>query len=231
MAGPAGAPWSPTVNGLRGRLQVVVKQVEKGTPVITTYLYLKTDPSRMATTTVAIDEAKLVFTVTDSAGEVLPPTNGPYEETRAPYGVLRLPHDSELHFNIAHHGAGVPGDQAGMLDLGSGAAWVLPRKTGEKYFLRGKLTIAGPQDGWTGTLELPAVPVPPPPDRSAWSPFRYQFKPANAEKIRKAIHDRYDNAKGITIMVRGIGGRHTVEGRGEPDKVKELLELLKELDK
>ena len=153
--------WSPPINGLQARLSVARKEPFNGTPMLAVYLELRNVSDRAAVMEVPLDTDKVRFTVTDSADKPIPPTSGPYDELTAPLGLLRLPHDGQLRFNVSHHGAGVPKDQAAMLDLGVTSQWEFKRADEQTYYLQARLTV---QDGndqrWSGTLELPKVRLP-----------------------------------------------------------------------
>ncbi len=111
--------WSAPVKGLQARLCVVRKAPFNGTPILGVSLELRNVSDLGAVMEVPWDEAKVRFTVTDAADKPVAAVSGPYDELTSPIGVLRLPHDSQLRFSASHNGAGVPKDQAAMLDSGS----------------------------------------------------------------------------------------------------------------
>lgn len=161
-ADPEGAnSWSTPVNGLQARLSFVRKDAVNGTPIIATYLELKNVSDVGNVMEVPLDPEKIHFTLTDAAGKEVEPSNGPFDGISVDLGVLRLPHDSSLRFNISSCGAGIPKDQAGMLDLGVSQNWVF--KSGDKgtYYLQGRFTVEKRKYGsWSGTVVLPKVKIP-----------------------------------------------------------------------
>jgi hypothetical protein len=154
--------WSKPVNGLQARLCFAQKETMNGTPIITTYLELRNVSDRADPIQVPFDEAAFEYTLTTAAGKAVPPADGPYDELTAGRGVIRLPHDSLLRMNVAHRGAGVPKDQAGLLDLGAMSHWVFKSGNERTYHLRATVTVKATDDKhWSGTLQLPAVSLPP----------------------------------------------------------------------
>jgi hypothetical protein len=152
--------WSKPVNGLRARLVVVQKEPFNGTPVLVAYLELRNVSDRFNPLEVPWEQAELKFTVTDATGQAVRPANGPYSEIRGPVGLLRLPFDSELRFNITHRGAGVPKDQGGILDLGVTSHWIFPPGDGQVYYLQGTLTLRNNNEQlWSGTIALPRARI------------------------------------------------------------------------
>jgi hypothetical protein len=154
--------WSEPVNGLQARLSFVRKEAVNGTPIIAAYLELKNVSDVGNVMEVPLDPEKIHFTVTDAVGKEVKPANGPYDGISVDdLGALRLPYDSCLRFNISCCGAGIPRDQAGLLDLGACRDWVF--KSGDRgtYYLQGRFTVEKGKDrSWSGTVDLPKVKVP-----------------------------------------------------------------------
>jgi hypothetical protein len=153
--------WSEPVNGLQARLSFARKEAVNGTPIIATYLELKNVSDVGNIMEVSLDPEKIHFTVTDMAGKEVKPDDGPYDGISVELGSLRLPYDSSLRFNISSSGAGIPKDQAGMLDLGSSQSWVFKSGAKGPYYLRGRFTVEKGKDrSWSGTVDLPKVKIP-----------------------------------------------------------------------
>ena len=153
--------WSDPVNGLQARLSFARKEAVNGTPIIATYLELKNISDVGNVMEVPLAPEKIHFTVTDAAGKEIEPSNGPFDGISVELGVLRLPYDSSLRFNISSNGAGIPKDQAGMLDLGASRDWVF--KSGDKgpYYLHGRFAVEkGKEGSWSGTVDLPKLKIP-----------------------------------------------------------------------
>jgi hypothetical protein len=161
-ADPEGASsWSTPVNRLQARLSFVQKDAVNGTPIIATYLELKNVSDSATVMEIPLDPWKIRFMVTDAAGKVVKPDNGPFDGMSVELGALRLPWDSSLRFNISSCGAGIPNGQAGLLDLGVSQDWVF--KSGDKgtYYLQGRFTVEKGKDrSWSGTVVLPKVKIP-----------------------------------------------------------------------
>ncbi len=166
LAVAAGEPdevgaWSQPVNGLQARLCVARKAPFNGTPMLGVSLELRNVSDRGAVMEVPWDDAKVRFTVADAADKPVPAVSFPFDEATSPIGVLCLPHDSQLRFNVSHNGAGVPKDQAAMLDLGVSTQWVFKRGDGQAYRLQAKVTVPdGKAARWSGTMEVPPVRLP-----------------------------------------------------------------------
>jgi hypothetical protein len=154
------AGWSDAVNGLRARLSVRQTETFNDTPILTTYLELQNvrDLGNVMEVADILEHAE--FTVTNAAGKVVAPADGPFDSLSVELGVIRLPHDSLLRFNIAQRGAGVSRGLAAHLDLGPLAHWNF--KAGdETYYLQAKLTVKERADQrWSGTLVLPRTRLP-----------------------------------------------------------------------
>ncbi len=153
--------WSPAVNGLQGRLSFASKGKVNGTPIIATYLELRNATDVADTMEIPWDHRKVEFTVVDANGKALAPADGPFDGISVEVGLIRLPWDSRLRFNISEHGAGIPKDQLALLDLGPLSHWTFKAGDEKAYYLRAKITIDdGNERHWKGTLELPKVRIP-----------------------------------------------------------------------
>jgi hypothetical protein len=152
--------WSKAVNGLQARLGFASKETLNGTPIITTYLELRNVSEVANVMEIPLDLEEIEFTVTDASGKEVRPSNGPFDGTSVELGVLRLPFDSSLRFNIASRGAGVPKDQGGLLDLGPSANWVFKRGEDQDYFLATKFVVEASAEGrWSGTIAIPRTRI------------------------------------------------------------------------
>jgi RNA polymerase sigma factor (sigma-70 family) len=155
------AAWSKAVNGLQARLSFAHAKPINGTPVITTYLELRNVSSSGNVMQIPLDLEKIQFKVTDEAGKVVPPANGPFDGISVKPGVLRLPFDSTLRINIASTGAGIPADHAGHLDLGVAYNWHFKKGDPGPYYLQATINVApGADQQWSGTLQTSQVRIP-----------------------------------------------------------------------
>jgi hypothetical protein len=81
----------------------------------------------------------------------------PYDGPVPQFGMIWLPPDSSLRWNIAQRGGGVLKDGRGMIDLGT--TWIFP-KDHKTYFMRARIAVdATPDRTWAGTLEIPATRI------------------------------------------------------------------------
>ena len=100
--------WSSPVNGLQARLSVARGQTLNGTPLITTYLELRNVADVANVMELPFNPEPMRFEVVDEQDKLLAQKGMVYDEVSVELGMLRLPHDSYLRFDISHHGAGVP---------------------------------------------------------------------------------------------------------------------------
>ena len=160
-AGNDDTGWSSPVNGLQARLNLARGQTLNGTPLIATYLELRNVANVANVMEVPFKLEAIQFEVVDDQGKLLPPASGPFDEVAVELGMLRLPHDSFLRFNISHHGAGVPKNQAALLDLGVLHVWVFSPGDQRSYYLRGRFSVESSKDRtWSGMIEMPKVKIP-----------------------------------------------------------------------
>ena len=161
---PAGheESWSNVVNGLQARLSFAPqKEITNGTPILVAFLEIRNVSDVGNVMEIPLDRDKIQFSVTDAAGKELTPYNGPYDGETVPFGTLRVPHDGSLRFNITCRGAGIPKDQAALLDLGGGSSWVFPRGGKGAYFLQARFSVEKSKDRhWFGTIEIPKTRIP-----------------------------------------------------------------------
>jgi hypothetical protein len=154
--------WSNIDNGLQARLSFAPqKEITNGTPILVAYLELRNVSDVGNVMEIPLDRDKVQFSVTDAAGKEVAVYNGPYDGSIAPFGTLCIPHDGSLRFNIACRGAGIPKDQAALLDLGGRSSWVFPRGEKGAYFLQAKFSVEKSKDRhWFGTIEIPKTKIP-----------------------------------------------------------------------
>ncbi len=153
--------WSKSVNGLQARLSFARKEMINGTPIVITYLEFRNISDVGNVMEIPLNPEKIQFAVTDSTGKVVEPSNGPFDGTSVELGMIRLPYDSFLRFNIARRGAGVPKDEAALLDLGPSHNWVFKRGDKNTYYLQATFTIARTKARhWFGTIEIPKTKIP-----------------------------------------------------------------------
>jgi hypothetical protein len=161
VAGEADNGWSKVSNGLQARLSFVKTKGFNGTPYIITYLELRNASQSFTVMEVSLKIDSIIFELKDETGKVVPPSLGPFDGPNVDPGLLRLPHDSYLRFNITSQGAGVPANQAGLLDLGPSSNWTFPAGDKHTYFLSAKFTINKTRKRmWSGTIEIPAAKLP-----------------------------------------------------------------------
>jgi hypothetical protein len=155
------AGWSKPSNGLQARLAFTKTEEFNGTPYIVTYLELRNVSDIANVLEVPLKIESIAFELRDEKGKIVPPTNGSFDGMSVDLGMLRLPYDSCLRFNIASRGAGVSKDQAGLLDLGASSNWTFPAGDKHSYSLAAKFTIEKSKGRvWAGTIEIPSTPLP-----------------------------------------------------------------------
>jgi hypothetical protein len=156
-----GTGWSLPVNGLEARLSFSKSEALNGTPLIATYLELRNVAAVGNVIELPFNQDSMQFEVVDERNKLLPQPPNPFDEVFVEIGLLRMPHDSYLRFNVSHRGAGVPRNQAGLLDLGASHVWTFRPGDKHSYYLRGRLSIEpGKEPMWSGTIELRKVKIP-----------------------------------------------------------------------
>jgi hypothetical protein len=160
-AGNDDTGWISPVNALQARLSLARGQALNGTPLIATYLELRNVANVANVMEVPLNLEAIQFEVVDDQDKLLAHTSLPYDELTVELGMLRLPHDSYLRFDISHHGAGVPKNQAALLDLGVLHVWIFSPGDKHAYYLRGRFSIEPRKDRtWSGMIEMPKVKIP-----------------------------------------------------------------------
>lgn len=161
------AGWSKMSNGLQGRLSFQKTEGINGTPYIVAYLELRNVSDVGNVLEVPLKLESIVFELRDEKGNVVPPTGGAFDGFVADLGMLRLPYDSVLRFNIASRGAAVAKDQAGLMEFGWNYIWTFRRGDTHTYSLSAKFSIAkGKEEAsrgsvlWAGTIEIPGTALP-----------------------------------------------------------------------
>jgi len=153
--------WSSPINGLQARLSLGRGQALNGTPLITAHLELRNVADVANVMEVPLNLEAIQFEVVDDQDKLLTHASLPYDEATVELGMLRLPHDSYLCFDISHHGAGVPKNQAALLDLGVLHVWLFSPGDKHSYYLRGRFSIEPRKDRtWSGMIEMPKVKIP-----------------------------------------------------------------------
>ncbi len=155
--------YSPSVNGLRGRL--IILEPASPDPFLTVKLELQNVLNLMGDRHLAFGRSTIIGQVSDETGKVLALPPSSYDDLSAIHDFLVLPFDSSLTFPINGHGLGIFPSTKKVIDLGPMSSWVIPVNDGHTYFLSGKFTIdKKPRDhptlDWSGTLELPKVRIP-----------------------------------------------------------------------
>ena len=156
--------WSKPVNGLQAKISLKQARVINGTGIVTTYLTLRNVSDIMNPMQIEWDKVKISYQVLDENGEKVPkPTALSYDGPICDTGVIVLPYDSELTFNISRVGLAISKDKAALLDFGPQNSWVIDQAD-KKYFL--KLTLTRIKDSrksrrcWYGTIDVPQAEIP-----------------------------------------------------------------------
>ena len=142
--------WSLPVNGLEARLSFEKGEKLNGTPLIATYLELRNVAEVANVIELPFNQNCMQFEVIDERNELLPQPPNHFDEVFVEIGLLRMPHDSYLRFNISHRGAGVPKNETGLLDLGASHSWTFRPGDKHSYYLRGRLSVEpGKEPTWS----------------------------------------------------------------------------------
>jgi hypothetical protein len=159
-----GSPWSPEVNGLRGRIVIPAHQNHPGDPFLHVYLELQNTLHALEVRKIANPIENFRPQLLDAAGKEVPKDTGPYDGFSVRLDFLLMPFDSTLKFLVNGHGLGIAPGTRTVLDFGT-SNWVVP-DDGKSYFLGGQLlgptkpNLARAEFYWVGVLVLPRVQVP-----------------------------------------------------------------------
>lgn len=162
------AGWSPTVQGLRGRL-VLTKAGNAAKPQVRIDLEIEnvSDSATPIELWWADPSTIIDLSLVDARGTVLPKLALPGSYATPPPAWLSVPVNSATRFTLSKGAYEyVPGGRV-MLRPTTFQGWTMNLDQAGHLLLRGKLTPPNPsaQDGtgrrpWIGTLDLPAVPLP-----------------------------------------------------------------------
>ncbi|MCA8995101.1 MAG: hypothetical protein KDA69_06155 [Planctomycetaceae bacterium] len=159
-------PWSDTVNGFRGRMEVRVKDNLNGTPILNAYLTLENLVDIVNPQQIHWDSNYLSVRIVDADGQELERAQVfVYSGGRRQNVDLTLPYDSSLTFNVSQRGCGIPKDARALLDFGPENVWIIAAGDNTPYFLEATISVPEQKEHrggyhWHGTLKLPAVRLP-----------------------------------------------------------------------
>lgn len=161
-AGDAG--WSPAVNGLRARLAVLPPE-KPGSPFCRVRIEMENVGDVLGQMKIRFTPGRLALRITDDAGKELRVSNGPYDGIAPLWEPTLLPYAGTMSFQVSFPGLGYrPNVDKMIVDMGPSGAWIIPQD-GARYWLSGRLTVEK-RDGdhpimdWSGSLDLPRVPIP-----------------------------------------------------------------------
>ena len=152
--------WSKTVNGLQARLRFVRTEGWNGTPFLRTYLEFQ---NAGVWFDVPFKPEAVEYEVVDDQNNLVKADPSVYDEVTdsVQLGIIRLPADSLLRFNVSRHGAGIPKNQGAVLDLGPSSVWIFRRGDKRPYYLRARFSAKDGGDRlWSGTVEIPRIKLP-----------------------------------------------------------------------
>ncbi len=157
--------WSPSANGLRGRLHVLPPETDK---VPFYRIELELENTRDVTGQLKIRKPRggLAVWVKAADGQTIKTrSSGAYSGMSPHWEPLLLPMGGVIKYGISFPGANYrPGARVGIIDLGPVFVFEVPMD-GKAYFLAGRFSNSAqpgdhPSTDWSGTLELPPTPVP-----------------------------------------------------------------------
>jgi hypothetical protein len=104
------------------------------------------------------------FEVLDDKGAQTELSHPGYSIVSAGFGMLRLPLDSSMRFNITGHRPPMSQETRALLDLTPGFAWEYHPGDKHSYYLRARLSIEKVDDPnrtrWSGVIEIPKIKIP-----------------------------------------------------------------------
>ena len=159
-----GVGWSPVVNGLRARL-VVLPPDKPGSPFCRVMIEMENVRDAMGQMKIRFAPGRLELRVTDKAGRELRASTGPYDGIAPLWEPTLLPYAGTIRFQVSFPGLGYrPNIDRTIVDIGPTGAWIIPQD-GAGYGLSGRLVVEKkegdhPIMDWSGSLDLPRVPIP-----------------------------------------------------------------------
>lgn len=163
---PRADAWSPSVEGLRGRLVLTPTQDTNHRPQLQIALELENTSDSAAPLAISAGNPSqmLQLTLEDEAGKGLAhDAVGGNELTLPPY-VLALPVRSMLRMTLSPAAYEYVPSGVTLLRPFALVAWDMPAKRAGKLYLRATLAPVAPKDAgpraWKGPLELPRVALP-----------------------------------------------------------------------
>ncbi len=159
------AGWSKPVNGLRARLLVLDPQ-EPNPRFCRFFIEFENVADVMGQKHIRFATRKIKLRVTNQTGKDLAiATTSSYDGLSPDWEAIALPYAGVVKFQISFPGLGYnPATDKVIIDVGAGAAWVIPQDD-SIYYLSRTLSIAPeerdhPYMDWSGVLDLPRVAIP-----------------------------------------------------------------------
>ncbi len=158
------AEWSNPINGLRARLLVLDPQ-KPNSRFCRVFIEFENVADVMGQMHIRFATRKLKLRVTNQDGKDLAIATTAYDGFSPNWEAIALPYGGVLKFQISFPGLGYnPATDKVIVDVGAGAAWVIPQDN-SIYYLSGTLSISPemgdhPYMDWSGVLDLPRVAIP-----------------------------------------------------------------------
>ncbi len=159
---PEQGVWSPPINGLQARLELVEKPKLFGTRWLVPYLNLRNVSDIGNAMEVLCDDRHLKVELVDRDGKVVRGGSATSRSGPTPdLSLVILPHDSSMRISLECRNWGVPKNAVAMVSTDSGA-WVITQQEKGNVYLR--LTLSGAPSKseriqWHGEIRTPLVPV------------------------------------------------------------------------
>lgn len=153
--------WSESVNGLRARLSL---ERQPDSPYLKIFIEFQNTSTTAGIMKVRFTPSAIQAQVTDQHGEPFHSVNSVYSGMSPLWEPLGIPFEGTLKFRISFPGLPHNPNQGNtIIDFGPHACWNVPAD--QPYFLQATLTIPKekgdhPYQDWSGTLNLPKVPIP-----------------------------------------------------------------------
>jgi len=157
------APWSKPVNGIRGRLFVLLPDKAEN-PFCRVYVEFQNVENVLGQKKINFDLEKIQLKVINQDGTPLSSANEPYDGMKPLWKPMELPLDGAIRFRISFPGMGYSPGTKTIVDIEPPMTWMIP-DNGSTYYLTGTFTVPrkerdqSPMD-WSGTLEFPRVEIP-----------------------------------------------------------------------
>jgi hypothetical protein len=166
--------WSPTVNGLRGRISLV-PAYHGDSPFFSVFIELQNVAQFRVQRPIRFHPDRLELRVVGQSGSEMPAVEPMFNGFSPEWKEILIPTGGTIKFDVSYPGAGYLRPNAPAIDLAPSRIWWL--EPNAYYFVTAKLVIPPKKDDhpfldWSGSLEMPMVVLRAVPPRPLPTPLK-----------------------------------------------------------